>query len=148
MKHLIFTACIGIATANVAAAQAPPVGLMKCDAPTTVLGTIQLPQRVLADGKPLAPGSYQVRLTTDRPTPAVGQSASAECWVEFMKDGAVAGREIATVVANDDIGAIAKGPGPKPDGSRVDVLKGGEYVRAWINHASVHYIVNMPIAGQ
>ena len=136
----------GMLIASVAAAQTAPFTVTKCDATAPVLGTILLPQSVLADGKPLAAGSYQVRLTPDHPTPAVGQSASAECWVEFVKDGTVAGREVATVLSGEETAAVAKGPGPKPDGSRVDVLKGGEYVRAWLNSAGVNYLVNMPLA--
>jgi hypothetical protein len=115
-------------------------------ADTATIGTVHLTQAVLADGKPLAAATYQVRLTSDQPTAAVGQSAGAERWVEFVKDGKVAGREIATVVAAPDIGAIAKGPQPAANGSRVDVLKGGDYLRVWINKAGTNYIVNMPLA--
>lgn len=112
----------------------------------TALGTVHLTQAALADGKPLAAGTYQVRLTNEQPTPAAGQSPNAERWVEFIKNGTVAGREVATVISAEDIGAVAKRPAPKADGSRVDVLKDGEYVRVWITRAGVHYIVNMPVA--
>lgn len=113
---------------------------------SATIGSVHLMQTVLADGKSLAAGRYQVRLTADQPQPAVGQSAGAERWVEFVKDGKVAGREVATVVAAADIGTIAKGPQPAANGSRVDVLKGGDYVRLWINKAGTHYLVNMPLA--
>jgi hypothetical protein len=33
--------------------------------------------------------------------------------VEFLKSGAVAGREVASVVPAEEIGAVAKGPEPK-----------------------------------
>jgi hypothetical protein len=99
------------------------------------IGTVRLPQAVLADGRPLAAGTYQVRRTSDQPTTAAGESRGAERWVEFVKDGKVAGREVATVVSAADIGPIAKGPQPTANASRVDVLKGGDYVRVWINDA-------------
>jgi hypothetical protein len=100
----------------------------------------------LADGKPLAAGTYQVRITTERPAAAVGQSANAACWVEFVKAGTVSGREVASVVSTDDIRTVAKGPAPKPSAFRVDLLKEGEYLRVWMNSGGTHYIVNMPVA--
>ena len=91
-------------------------------------------------GKPLAAATYQVRLTNDQPTAAVGESPGAERWVEFVKDGKVAGREVATVISAADIGTIARGPQPKANASRVDALKGGDYVRVWINKAGTNYL--------
>ena len=115
-------------------------------ADAATIGTVRLTQAVLADGKPLAAATYQVRLTNDRPTAAVGESPGAERWVEFVRDGKVAGREVATVISAADIGAIAEGPQPKANASRVDMLKGGDYVRVWINKAGTNYLVNMPLA--
>ena len=111
----------------------------------TMLGTFRLAHAVLADGKPLAAGTYQARLADGQPAPAIGQSANSERWVEFVKNGTVAGREVATVIAAEDIGAVAKGPAPKANGSRVDVLKGGDYVRVWLNRGGTNYIINMPV---
>jgi hypothetical protein len=50
------------------------------------------------------------------------------------------------VISVTDIGTIAKGPQPKTTPSRVDRLKGGDYVRVWINKTGSNYIVNMPFA--
>ena len=113
----------------------------------TMIGSAHLTHAVLADGTPLAAGTYQIRLTDDQPTAAVGESPGAERWVEFVKDGKVAGREVATVISAGDISAIVKDPQPKANTSRVDVLKGGDYVRVWVNKDGNHYIVNMPLAG-
>ena len=99
----------------------------------------------LANGQPLAAGDYQLRITTERPAPAAGQSPAAECWVEFVRGGAVAGREVASVISAEEIGTVAKGPGPKPHAVRVDLLKGGDYLRIWLNSAGTHYIVNLPV---
>src|SRR5262249_8031832 len=81
----------------------------------STLATVNLSKKVLADGKPLPPGTYQVRLTNDEPKPAVGQSPDAERYVEFVKGGKVVGREVATVISAADIGKIAKGRRPKPN---------------------------------
>jgi hypothetical protein len=129
--------------AATASAQTTPFAVSRCDPEAVTFSNIRL---LLANGKSLAAGTYQLRITTERPAPAAGQSATAECWVEFLKGGSVAGREMASVVSAEDIGAVAKGPQPKPNAARVDLLKGGEYLRVWINKAGTHYIVNMPVA--
>jgi hypothetical protein len=114
----------------------------------STLGTVHLTHKVTANGQPLAPGTYTVRLTDDEPKPATGESPNAERWVEFVRGGKVAGKEVASVIGPDDIGKIAKGPRPKTNGSRVDVLKGGDYVRVWINKGGQNYLINMPPEGK
>ena len=112
------------------------------------LGSVRLTQAVRADGKPLAAGTYQVRLTGAEVTPAVGQSPHAEKWVEFVKGNTVAGREVATVISAADIGTVAKGARATAGNPRVEVLKGGDYVRVWILSGGYHYLINMPSAGK
>ena len=141
MKHAflvgIFTAIIGVAGAAPLAAQTKG----------TSLGTVTIKHKVTADGKPLAAGTYGVRLTADEPQPAVGQSAGAEQWIEFTKGGAVAGREVVTVVSDTDIAKIAKGSGkPAKGGYRVDLLKGDDYYRVWINKLGNNYLIHLPPA--
>ena len=126
--------------------QAPPFAVMRCDAqPVEALGTVRLPQPVLADGKVLPAGTYQLKLTKELAPPAVGQTPSAACWVQFVAKDVVAGREVATIIPADQIDVVAKGPAPKAGTSRVDVLKEGEYIRAWINREGTHYIINLPV---
>ena len=129
-----------------ASAQTAPFAVSSCDPRIVTFSNIRLSQAVLANGKPLAAGTYDVRITTEHPPPAAGQSATSECWVEFVKTGVVAGREVASVVSTDDIGSVTKGPAPQPNAFRIDALKEGEYLRLWMNSAGMHYIVNMPVA--
>lgn len=110
------------------------------------LGVVQLPRRALADGQPLAAGSYQVRATGDCLQPAVGQSPGSGCWIEFVRSGKVAGREVATVISAEDMRTVAEGVGPAPNGARVDILKGEDYVRMWINRGSTNYLIHLPLA--
>lgn len=112
------------------------------------LGMVHLTHKVMANGQPLAAGTYQVRLTDEEAKAATGASPSAERWVEFVRGGKVAGKEVASVIGADDIGKIAKGPRPKANGSRVDLLKGGDYVRVWINKGGQNYLINMPPQGK
>ena len=114
-------------------------------ATTASLGSVRVPRAVLADGKTLPAGVYAVRLTSEEPAPATGQSPHAERWVEFVRNGTVAGREVATVISASDMRTIAKSPQPSPNGSRVDVLKGGDYLRAWINRRGMNYLINFRV---
>jgi hypothetical protein len=146
LTRLSVVAAIVVLTAATAFAQTAPPLFGGCGGQPALFKNIRLPQAVLANGKPLAAGVYEVRLTTDRPTPAVGQSATGECWVEFVKGGSVVGREVASVIGPADIASVAKGPAPTPNTARVDRLKGGEHVRVWINSAGTHFLINLPIA--
>jgi hypothetical protein len=112
----------------------------------TSLGSVTLSRRVMADGQPLAAGTYQVRLSADLPKPGLGQSPDAARYVEFLRGGKVVGRELAVVVSAADIGQIADGPRPAAGGVRVELLKGEDYVRVWINRGGMNYILNMPPA--
>ena len=112
----------------------------------TALGSVTLNHKVTADGQPLAAGTYQVRLSADEPKPVVGQSPEGARYVEFVRGGKVVAREVATVVSDADVKTIAKGPQPARGGVRVDMLKGNDYVRVWINRGGTNYIIHMPPA--
>jgi hypothetical protein len=111
-----------------------------------VLGSVHLTRAAVADGKSLPSGTYMIRATDDEPKPATGQSQNAERWIEFVKGGKVVGREVATIVSADDMKAMAKGARPKANSSRVETLKGGDYVRVWINKDNMNYLINLPAA--
>jgi hypothetical protein len=111
-----------------------------------VLGSVHLTRATLADGKPLPAGTYEVRLTDESPKPAVGQTMESERWVEFVRAGKVVGREVASVVPAAQLTARSAQASPMANRSRVDTLKGGDYVRIWINKASTHYLINLVTA--
>jgi hypothetical protein len=115
----------------------------------TVLGTVSIPRAVMADGKPLPAGRYTVRLTAQTATtPAPGATPSLERWVEFVQGGQVRGRELVSIVPADEV----KDTMPGPDmpgrvgrtGSRVEMLKGGEYLRIWIARGGHNYLLHLP----
>jgi hypothetical protein len=112
-----------------------------------VLGSVNLPKSVKADGKPLPAGTYQVRLTPQQATPdAKGQTPPLERWVEFVKGGKVVGREVVTIVPQAEIALVQKDTPPPANGSKVQMLKGGDYQRLWINKGGNHYLVHFPVA--
>ncbi|HEY7499631.1 MAG TPA: hypothetical protein VH740_14025 [Vicinamibacterales bacterium] len=112
-----------------------------------VLGTARIPHGVTADGKPLAAGTYQVKLTPQEAGPsAVGISESLERWVEFIQGGSVKGREVASIVPAAEIKLVAKDTPPPPNGVKVQMLKGNDYLRVWFNKGGNHVLVNLPVA--
>ena len=115
----------------------------------TALGSVRLTRSVMADGKPLKAGTYQVRLTSQDASPVV-PGIKMERWVEFVQGGKVAGREVASIIPGDEVKDTQQGPdlpGKQPRaGTRVDVLKGGDYVRVWITRGGVQYLIHMPPA--
>ena len=121
-----------------AAAPTAPTGDM-------ALGSVRLPRAVTADGKPLAAGTYQVRLTAQEAKPeAVGTTEALERWVEFVQGGTVKGREVVSIVPQAEIKMVVKDAPPPSGGSRVQVLRGNDYVRLWFNKGGNHYLVHLP----
>src|SRR4029453_4905193 len=88
------------------------------------LGSVRLPKAVKADGKSLAAGTYQVRLTGQAASPdAKGQTQGLERWVEFVQGGQVKGREVVTIVPRESIDKVQKDAPPRANGSKVELLK-------------------------
>jgi hypothetical protein len=115
----------------------------------TVLGTVSIPRAVMADGKPLPAGRYTVRLTTQTASsPAPGALAELERWVEFVQGGQVRGRELVSIVPADEVKMTMPGPdmpgGVGRSGSRVEMLKGGEFLRVWIARGGHNYLIHLP----
>jgi hypothetical protein len=110
------------------------------------LGTVRLAKSVKADGKELAAGSYQVRLTADEAKPdAKGSSEVLERWVEFVKGGKVVGREVVSIVPANEAKLVQKDTPPPAGGSKVETLKGGDYIRVWINKGGNYYLVHLAV---
>lgn len=123
----------------------------KGEVPTaaTSLGSVTIPRAVTANGKPLPRGTYQVRLTAESPEPVTkGGAADQYRWVEFVQGGQVKGREVANIIPNADLGTLMTGPdreGPRvTNGAKVELLKGDDFVRVWINRGGVNYLIHLP----
>ena len=95
-------------------------------------------------GKDLPAGTYQVRLTADEAKPdAKGSSEKLERWVEFLKGGQSVGREVVSIVPSNEKQLVQKDTPPASGGSKVETLKGGDYVRVWINRGGTYYLVHL-----
>jgi hypothetical protein len=123
---------------NTAPAPTAPTGEL-------ALGTVRIPRAVTADGKPLPAGRYQVRLTSESAKPeAVGTSEVLARWVEFVQAGNVRGREVVSIVPQAEIKMVVKDAPPAAGGSKVQMLRGNDYLRVWINRAGNHYLIHLP----
>jgi hypothetical protein len=116
----------------------------KAPAQPLTLGSVHIPRGVKADGKDLPAGTYTVRLTADEAKPdAKGASQALERWVEFVKGGKVAGREVVSIVPANEAKLVQKDTPPPSGGAKVETLKGGDYTRVWINKGGTYYLVHL-----
>jgi hypothetical protein len=134
-----------------ATATQKPAPTQKASVPTgeTVLGTVTIPRAVTADGKPLPQGQYTVRLTAQSAQPTVaGQVPDLNRWVEFVQGGQVRGREVVSIVPPDEVKDTQPGPDLDPGRAprstiKVEMLKGGEYLRVWIARQGTQYLIHL-----
>ena len=101
---------------------------------------VKLPQEVTADGKPLPAGSYEIRVTEQRPALPSGEPNETQRWVEFVSNGVVVGREIAEVFP-----ASERPVGTAGANAVVQTLKGGEFLRVSFNERSARYLIHFPV---
>ena len=157
-QFLMVTALAVVVAAGLAHAQAPAGHTAPLPQPTTeatpsapvgevALGAVRITTRVKANGETLAPGTYQVRLTADQARPdANGQTPQLERWVEFRQGNQVKAKEVVSIVPSSDVSKVQKDPPPKSGSYKVEMLKGNEFVRVWINRGGNHYLIYMPPA--
>ena len=145
MKKFILVGILGAALAAVGS-PATRVSAQSMDK-AMALGTFHLNRAVMVDGKKLAAGTYQLRLTMDHPKAATGESSESEQFVEILKGNTVVARDVATVVSKADIASIGKGdPAPAPGSAKVEMLKGDDYIRVWVNKDGTHYLLHFPVS--
>ena len=89
-----------------------------------------------------APAAAPKQDSASRPArPAPAQAAAL---VEFVQRGQVKGREVVTIVPQSEISNVQKDAPPHPNSSKFETLKGGDYMRLWINKGGNHYLVHFP----
>jgi len=95
----------------------------------------------MTNGETLASGTYDVRVAVDSATPeAPGQLPVLERWVEFRQGDEVCGREVVSIIPNNEIEDVAKTAPPASGMSRVELPKRNDYLRVWSNQNNTHYI--------
>jgi hypothetical protein len=105
--------------------------------------TVIIAQQVMMDGKPLAPGTYEIYITEERPSTGAGTS-EAQRVVEFAQNGQVAGRTIAEVFPRVRAGVVGTSGSSGATRARAEMLRGGEFLRVSFTDADGRYLVHLP----
>jgi len=113
---------------------------------TALLGQVRIPVAVLANGQALPAGTYGLRLASGAPAAFVGQSPNAQRWVEFISGGTVAGRDVAEIMHDSDLPPVGASTQPAAAGVRVELLKGGEFVRVSVKRDGMRHLIHLPVA--
>jgi hypothetical protein len=109
-----------------------------------VFATVRLTHPVLADSKPLPAGTYDVRLAG--PGASVAGLSDAQRVVEFVANGQVVATEIAEVVPAEEATPVGTSSHTSRGAARVEMLKGGEFLRVSVRRPDGRYLIHLPVA--
>jgi hypothetical protein len=130
-RFLIFALAFAAAGLVGLSAQEPPAGRP----------TVRILQPVTANGRPLAPGTYEIRLTADRPALPSGAPSGTQRWVELVAGETVVAREIAEVAVPDPSAQPPSGPRTR---AVAQLLKEGDFVRVSVWEGGERYLIYLP----
>lgn len=111
------------------------------------VATVTISEPVKADGKPLAPGTYEVWILDDRPDLGAGGPSNAQRVVELYQNGKMVAKEVAEVFPAGERPTGTSGTsGSKMGRAAVQKLRGGEFIRIAITDATGRYLIHLPTA--
>ena len=141
MSRILLSALATVVLAAPAAAHHETAGK------SHAVATVTISEPVKADGKPLAPGTYEVWILNDHPN-LTGTPSNAQRVVELHQNGKMIARDVAEVFAADDRPVGTSGTtGSRMGKAAVQKLRGGEYLRIAINDGGARYLIHLPTAG-
>ena len=105
--------------------------------------TVTISQQVMVDGKPLAPGTYEIYVSNDRPSTGAG-TTDAQRVVEFARNGQVVATTLAELFPSARSGAVGTSGATGSARARAQLLRGGEFVRVSFNDADGRYLIHLP----
>ena len=108
------------------------------------LTTVRITTAVMAGGTSLAAGTYELRLTGQSPGPAGDEQRTVGEWMEFVANGKVVAREVAVILYDDQLPSVGASSQKVPSGTRVEMLKGGEFLRISVKRENVRYLIYLP----
>ena len=125
--------------------QKPDAQTQKPAAAGASLGSVTLKTAVMADGQHRGRGFASC--TPDRRHAKASRPDAGIGAIHRVRERRKGRRaQVATVVPQAEIAQVADGPRPAAGGSRVDMLKGNDYVRVWVNRSGMNYILHLPPA--
>lgn len=119
------------------------------------VATVTIDQQVLAGGEPLAPGTYEIWISGEKPV-IDGVTSDLQRVVEFRRDGQVVRTEIAelmpppqgtsegTVGTTAAVGSVGTAGRAGMAKAQVQTLRSGEFVRVSIIDGGVRYLIHLP----
>ena len=141
MVHHFLVSCLiaGTIGAGTAWAQQAPSGGVH-----PVVSSVRINHTVMAGKQPLAPGTYELVVTDDRPSSPNGEPNESQRYVEFVQSGMVVAREVAEVFPATErpVGTSSASGAPK---AVVEILKGEEFVRVAVNGRDSRYLIHLPV---
>ena len=141
MNRLLLSTLAAAALATPAAAHHETPGKSHAVATVTIAETVK------ADGKPLAPGTYEVWILDEHPDLKAGAPSSVQRVVELHQNGKVIATEVAEVFGNGERPVGTSGTtGSRMGKAVVQKLQGGEFVRIAISDAGARYLIHLPTA--
>jgi len=140
MSRLLLSALATVALAT------PVVAHHETPGKSHAVATVTITEPVKADGKPLAPGTYEVWILDDQPN-LTGAPSTAQRVVELHQNGKMVAREVAEVFGAGERPVGTSGStGGKMQKAAVQKLRGGEFLRVSINDATGRYLIHLPTA--
>ncbi|HXH23715.1 MAG TPA: hypothetical protein VNI78_00615 [Vicinamibacterales bacterium] len=112
------------------------------------VSTIKIDQQVLAGGKPLAPGIYEVYVLDEMPETPEGTPSQNQRYAEIARDGQVIVREVAEVFWRGGRPREVVGTAGATESveARVERLRSGDFLRIAINDSGNRYLIHLPTA--
>jgi hypothetical protein len=142
IRQLLFSCILAGSVATLTAAPAFAHHTNAAMAHTTAV--VNVPAGLLAGGKPLPAGRYEVIITDERPAVEAGTPSENQRWVEFVQNGQVVAREIAEVFTAAERPVGTSGAAGSRARAVVQTLKGGEFVRIAVNDGGARYLIHLP----
>ena len=106
--------------------------------------TVTITRTVMADGKPLPPGKYDIWITEERPTTGAGAPSEGQRIVEFAQNEKVVAREIAEVFPRARREAVGTSGSAGKSTAQAQLLRGGEFVRVSVNDPEGRFLIHLP----
>jgi hypothetical protein len=139
IRPLLFSCLVAAVAATQADAHHTTAGT------SHTMTTVRIPGGLMAQGKPLPAGTYELIVTDEHPAVEAGTPSENQRWIEFVQNGKIVARDIAEMflAAERPVGTS------RSNGVRavVQTLRGGEFVRVAINAGGARYLIHLaPIA--
>ena len=135
-----------LSTIAIAVLVAPAAAHHETAGKSHAIATVTITEQVKADGKPLAPGTYEVWLLDERPN-LTGAASNAQRVIELHQNGKMIAREVAEVFGAGERPVGTSGTARPMGRATVQKLRGGEFLRISINDAGGRYLIHLPTAG-